>query len=264
MQITTDKGSCRLKKLYGLILIFSLAFNLLALGVLDRAIFYRDKIATDETAFYNQGLRTTRYDLMRQTGPPGPGVLLGGNLVRYWFLPAESEIPLVNLGGIEEKVEETYSRLKEVAAQLSPRLAVINAGFCQIHTALHTGRDVEAAMANNLAYLQLMVDEARSRDMVPILSSLAPVRTPFLLPFTGWFDDPFSKPDSENRAIREYNLRVRQLAAEAGLPFFDFHRVLVDSAGELAKPYALTDGEHLSREGYRVLNDFLLSELEKI
>jgi len=139
---------------------------------------------------------------------------------------------------------------------------VINAGFCQIHTAVRKGQGIDAALENNLNYLKRMVQLARSQNIILVCTSLTPVRRPYLLPFTGWIERPFTKVDVENQVLRKYNQQVRQLAIQEGVPFFDFHGALIDTSGQLAKAYALNDGEHLSRQGYRVLDALLLHGLE--
>jgi len=250
-----------MKIFFGMILIGSFLGNLLFLGGLDRTLFYRNKIAVADAAFYNQGLRTSRYDLIRSANLENLGVVLGGNLVRYWYLPADISVPLVNFGGIEEKIEATYSRLREVARELSPRFVVINAGFCQIHTAINAGRDVPAAIDNNLKILKQMIATARENQIVPVLSSLPPVRSTYLLAHTGWFEFSSDKKNIENRSIAKYNAEIKKIANDNDLPFIDIHTLLSDAQGEMKKEYALTDGEHLSQQGYRVLNKFLQQQL---
>lgn len=258
------QGKSFLKKFIWFILIISVVGNLLALGILDRTLFYRDKIAAEESAFFNQGLRITRSALIRQADYPQLGILLGGNVIRYWYLPSDEATPLANFGGMEEKAEETYTKLKQLVTEMSPRFVIINVGFCQIHTAVYAERDVEAAITGNLDYLRQMVDVASGYDVIPILSSLAPVRATHFLPFTGLFERSSAKKDTENKAIREYNTLVKRLAGERGLPFLDFHAVLVNVEGQLQKSYALTDGEHLNQAGYQALNTFLNGQLVKL
>jgi len=253
-----------MKKTLWILLVISLAGNLLALGILDRTIFYKNKISVDETAFYNQGLRTSRSDLIKEADYKHLGILLGGNLVRYWYLPADVDTPLVNLGSIEEKVEATYAKLKQVVAELSPGFVIINAGFCQIHTAVHAERNVDAAISGNLEYLRKMVAVAKAQGTVPILTSLSPVRATHLLPYTGLFERSSVKKDAENSSISEYNAQVRTLASDNGIPFLDFHNILANEQGQLEKEYAVTDGEHLNQKGYQAVNAYLRRQIEKL
>lgn len=253
-----------MKKLFWLFFIVFLLGNLLFFGVLDRTLFYRNKIAVDDAAFYNQGLRTTNYDLIRSARFKNLGVLLGGNLIRYWYLPADSSMSLVNLGGIEEKIEGTYARLQEVAKELTPNFVVINAGFCQIHTAVNSGRDVSAAIENNLKVMKRMIATSLDNKFMPVLSSLSPVRPRYLLAHSGLFEFSSEKKNIENYYIAEYNAEIKKIAAENGLFYLDIYSLLADGQGELNKDYALTDGEHLSRAGYKALTLFLKTALVKI
>ena len=238
-----------------------LTVSILGLLVLDKALFYREKISQDEQSFYNEGLRITNPEIIRSANFPHLGVILGGSLFRYWFLPLDGNLQLVNYGGLEEKIEDTYGKLKIVITDMHPEFVVINGGFCQIHTAVYSERDVKKAIDSNMYFLRLMINETKSNGVVPVLSSLTPVRPVYKLPYSGMMEIPSRKKTIGNDVIRTFNSKIEQLAQTENILFVDFHKVLVDETGQLHKDYALTDGEHLNRDGYQVLNEYLVSQL---
>lgn len=253
-----------MKKILLVIFAVSLIGNILSLGVLDRALFYRDKIGTEESEFFNQGIRITDLKHIQQKQLSPVVMMLGGNMVRYWYLPEVSGKLLYNWGGVEETSSETEAKLLKVLEHFSPQMVILNLGFCPIHTAVFAERDIDKVIANNLSILRRMIVLAQGHGTVPVLSSLPPVRSYYLLPFTGWFELSDGKKDIENQALLAYNAEIRQLADSENLPFIDFYAALVNASGKLTKEYALTDGEHLSAAGYRVLNDLLVNELERM
>jgi lysophospholipase L1-like esterase len=170
----------------------------------------------------------------------------------------------VNYGGIEESTVDTSAKLKMFAAELKPEFVVINAGFCQIRTTVHNKQDVAQAIDSIMHNLHLMADEAKSRGIIPILSTLPPVRPVYLLPYSGLIGLPSREKPILNEAIQNINAKVKQLARERNLPFVDFHKALADETGLLRKEYSLSDGEHLNWEGYRAMSDFFVRELTPI
>jgi lysophospholipase L1-like esterase len=62
----------------------------------------------------------------------------------------------------------------------------------------------------------------------------------------------------QNAPVREFNQRLKRLAAEFSYDFLDLHRLFTDASGEL-KPEFTADGLHLTEPGYQVWR----SEVEK-
>lgn len=253
-----------LRKFIGILLFLSIAANIAGLALFDRTLFYRNKIAIDEADFLNEGVRIISTAAISQADLPNLGVLLGGSLFRYWFAPVDGNFLLVNYGDVEEKSKDTYAKVKKVAAELTPEFVLINAGFCEIHTAVHNDKDVEKAFDINMHYLRLMIEEMKSNDILPIMTSLPPVRSKHLLPSSGWFELPSEKKKLENNALQTYNKMIVEMAQSENLPFIDFNKILTDKTGRLRKEFSLTDGEHLNRNGYQMLNEFFVSQLETI
>ena len=54
-----------------------------------------------------------------------------------------------------------------------------------------------------------------------------------------------------NANVREFNGRLRKLAAEFGCDYVDLHRLMIDDQGELKAEYT-REGLHLNEQGYQV------------
>ena len=100
-----------------LLLLLVLAVSFKGWQILEKAVFYHDKITTDEKNFYNEGLRITKPEVIRAANLPHLTALLGGSLFHYWFQPVDENWPLVNYGGLEEKVRDTYDKVKIISTE---------------------------------------------------------------------------------------------------------------------------------------------------
>ncbi len=250
----------------GVLLLFSVFANMFSLVVLDRALFYRDHIRNQENAYVNEGLHLDDNNKIRLLSESGEklGVFIGGNLVRYWFFPTDLPLVIVNRGRIEEKISVTLSRFPETVLAVDADYVIINAGFCEIFTTINAGRDSEPVMQKDFQLLQAIVALALAHGVQPILTTLPPVRPHIILPYTKLFEYHGEYIDRENEAFARYNQLLRDFCRQQYLPLIDFHAVLVDEVGQLAREYAGSDGEHLSDAGYEILNRTLQQRLTEI
>lgn len=267
-------GGARLKERYAMkkvstviliaIFFFSIIGNLIAVFVVDRALHYREVIQQVESRFINHGLHLERNDDIRAANIDNLGVAVGGSLVRFWLFPRDYSFHLVNQGGIEEKIKTTFERLDDTVVAIDAKWALINSGFCEIHTAIHTGRDVTPVIQKNLDYMNEIILKLKENHILPIITTLTPVRPIHLLGYLRRFDIPSENKKAENRALNDYNNRLRSLAQEKGLPLIDLHKAMADMNDELIKEYSLTDGEHLNYKGYEKLSQVMEAALKTI
>jgi lysophospholipase L1-like esterase len=257
-----------IKKLiyYGLLgaVIVSGIVNLLLMVVVDRAFHYRDSIGHLENSFFNEGIRLVDKKQIRATDISPLGAFVGGGLVRYWFLPADFPFRIANWGGVEEKCQTTLKRFDDTVISSGSDFVLINAGFCDIVTAVRFDRSVSDTISSNIEYLEQMVEIADDHNIIPVLTTLTPVRPRFLLSHLKALDYSWAHKASENKAIQKYNKRIRELSRKTTTPLIDFHGALSDEDGLLRQEYAISDGEHLTYSGYGYLNGFLKSELLRI
>lgn len=246
------------------ILALSLAGNLAGLVVLDKAMHYREKIRFVEETFPNEGLRLVEPGLIRVAGIEDLGVFVGGGLARHWFLPANLPFAIANLSGMEESITTTAERFEENVIASGAAFVIINAGFCDIYNAIQDGRDLLPVLEKIEGLTRRMVQQARTHEVVPIVTTLTPVRGRFLLPHQRLIEYSTRNKAAENSAYREMNRRLAALSASERIPLIDFHEALCDEDGFLARAYALPDGEHIHLDGYRHLTGFLQNELQRI
>jgi lysophospholipase L1-like esterase len=247
-----------------ILLIFSFLGNLISIVLLDRTIHYRDTIRFVERIFPNKGLHLVRTHLIKQVDGPPLISLVGGSLIRYWLLPPDFPFLIANWGAIEENCQATLDRFDRTVVDTGAELVLINAGYCNLVTAVRTGEFGPHVLTSNLRCLEEMVETAQAQQVIPILSTLTPVRPRFLFPHLKIGDYSWAHKAAENRAINQYNLMIQDLSREKNIPLIDFHAALSDTDGELIRRYAISDGEHLNPEGYQHLTRFLKKELTRI
>ncbi len=254
----------RFQKILPFLFALSLGCNILALFMADKLIHYRQFIRHIDTSFPNEGLRLVASGDIRAAGLPNTGVFIGGNLPRYWFFPKDFSHHIVNKSGVEESISLTRQRFHDTVIRAGADFVLINAGFCNIVTAVRQGKDPSPMVQGNFEVIQDTVALAQTNSILPILSSLPPVRPRFLLPHTQKIEYSSKFKKEENAAIEQFNNLLRDYCREKQLAFIDFHKVLSDENRELIQKYAVTDGEHLNLAGYTFLTSFLEKELDSI
>jgi lysophospholipase L1-like esterase len=248
----------------GVLLFLSILGNLFGLFLLDKGLHYRDCLRRIEESFPNEGLHLRSSDEIRAARIENMGVFVGGGLPRYWFFPKDFSFHLANRSQEEEPIATTFERFNENVIRSGAKFVIINAGFCDIFTAIHQGKKISPVLDRVMVNLRKMVDRAREHKILPILTTLTPVRPRFLLPHTRWlpYSAKFKVP--ENAAYQELNKRMRDYCMAEGVHMIDFFHALVAEDGELNSAYSLPDGEHIHPEGYLHLSRFLEGELKRI
>ena len=262
-----SEGKVIMKKLFWLVLfllIVSLLMNGAALLVLDKLLYYRDYISWIEDKYLNEGVRLTTSRELRAANLDRLGVFLGGDLGRFWFFSTKFPYKIANKSGREEPTAVTYEKFDEDVIQAGADFVLINTGFCDLYSAIHTGKRIEPVIEQNFDFTKKMVSLAQKNNILPILTTLSPVRPRFLLPNLRMWDYSSKNKKAENKAYREYNALLQDYCREKGVALIDFHEALSDEKGELNQQYSITDGEHINYEGYTFLTYFLEEELNRI
>lgn len=247
-----------------LIPFISLLGNLFGFYLLDKTLHYRETNRFFEESFPNEGLHLVTAQDLTSANIDRLGIFVGGGLPRYWFIPNDFPFKIANRSGPEESISTTWSRFDETVIRSDADFVLINAGFCDIYNAIHDERDVVEVLDKTLDFTIKMAAKAKAHQILPILTTLTPVRGRFLLPHLKWFTYSTKHKTAENAAFREMNRRLLELSRTEGVPLIDFHKALCDEEGLLDLAYSLQDGEHLSLEGYHRLTDLLEEELERI
>ncbi|MBU2628373.1 MAG: hypothetical protein KKE61_07140 [Proteobacteria bacterium] len=253
-----------LKKILILIFIGSLGANFFSIYVLDKALFYRKNLTHIEQRFPNEGLHIRNVKKISTSGFDKIAVFIGGSFVKFWFFPEDLPVKIFNQGGLEEKISTDYDKLKEKIIGSNVDYLFINSGFCEIHTAIQSGKDPEDAINHNFELFKKIVQSALNDSIIPIITTLTPVRPVFLLPYSRLFSIGSDKKNQENKALEKYNNMIRNYAFDNNLFLIDFNAAVKDKEGLLKKEFSITDGEHLDIEGYHFLDNFLRQEITRI
>jgi len=253
-----------LKKILVFIFIGSLGANFFSIYILDKALFYRKNLTHIEANFPNKGLHIRSVKQLTNSGFDKTAAFIGGSFVKFWFFPDDLPIKISNQGGLEDKVIQDYGKMQNDILGSGIDYVFINSGFCEIHTAISSKRDVGEVIAKNFTLLKKIIKLAQEDNIIPVVTTLTPVRPVFLFPYSRLFSFSSDKKNRENRALNKYNAMIRKYAADNNLSLIDFHNVVKDKDGLLKKEFSITDGEHLDIEAYNYLNLFLGKEITKI
>ncbi len=254
-----------LKKIFIILFIGSLVANLFSLYILDKALFYRKNLNHIELIYPNKGVHIVSVKKFASAGFDKTAVFIGGSFVKLWFLPVDLPVRIFNDGGTEEKIRRGYEKLKDDIIGSGVDYLFINSGFCEIHTAVNAGKDVAAVVRKNFNLLKKIVETAKSDHIIPVLTTMSPVRPVFLFPYSGWFSRGLTaNKKKENENLEKYNNMIRMYALKNKIFLIDFNKVLKDKNGLLKKEFSVTDGEHIDIAGYNFLNRFLRKKINEL
>jgi len=164
-------------------------------------------------------------------------VFLGDSITEFW--QAADPWPFwprgANRGISGETTRQMLERFERDVLALRPRVVHIMGGTNDLWHG-DPGPDASAAMANLIA----MVQAAQAHGIRPILASPPPIA-----------------PSAEHmfghsELCPVLRAKVAQYCRAAGICHVDYAASLTDQAG-LLKPALMTDGVHLSRQGYRAI-----------
>jgi lysophospholipase L1-like esterase len=109
-------------------------------------------------------------------------------------------------------------------------------------------------LARYQAQFSSWVEALRRRGVTPIVATVVPV-TPAR----------DARTPGKQRALRQFNRWLRELASQQALPLLDLERALGDGTPDnyLAARFAEADGTHVNRDGYAVLDRALWRTLQE-
>lgn len=167
----------------------------------------------------------------------GDSITIG--LSEYHILP---EKQVLGKGGINHKQARSQKveyggknvRIPDAVGQQKPKVAVVSFGI--------NGMGVFSEDEFMREYKGLMRDiRNKSPGTILVVQSVYPVSEGY----------GYEKPESNNKVIDSYNVKLIQMARDEGYYFLNTCEVLKDKEGALAKRFDAGDGLHINVEAYK-------------
>ena len=180
---------------------------------------------------------------------PAKVVFMGNSITDGWW-PADSMFFKTNgfvdrgIGG--QTTIEMLARFRADVINLKPKAVVILAGTNDI--------------AQNIGYISLenifgnivsMAELAKANGIDAILCSILPV-----------YDYPWRPGLEPAGKIIRLNAMLREYAEKNNLTYVDYHSAMKDERDGLPEKYS-KDGVHPTMEGYKIMEEMILSVLER-
>jgi lysophospholipase L1-like esterase len=137
-------------------------------------------------------------------------------------------------------------RFQQDVVNLQPKIVVILAGTNDI--AGNTGPMTLKEIRDNMLS---MVQLAKANNIIPIVCSVLPA-----------YDYPWRPGLEPNIKIPKLNTMLKAMASEQQVPYLDYFGAMADDRNGLPKQYT-TDEVHLTKEGYKVLEQLVQKEIKK-
>lgn len=178
-------------------------------------------------------------------------VVFMGNSITEGWAGANPEYftsnPYINRGIGGQTTPQMLLRFRQDVIDLGPKAVLILAGTNDI--AENTGpMTLEQIRDNILSMVQL----AKAHDILPIVCSVLPA-----------YDYPWRPGKSPNVKIPELNGLLKTMTVEQGVPYLDYFSSMADKRNGLPEAFT-TDGVHLTKEGYVVMEGMVEELLDKV
>lgn len=176
-------------------------------------------------------------------------VLFGNSITDSWasmrpeFFNSNA---LVGRGISGQSTYQFLARFRTDAVDLSPQVIVLNGATNDIAENTHP-YDEHKTFGN----IRSMVEIARANGIGVILTSV--------LPAAG-FKWNRSVTDAPEKIVA-LNGRLRALAEELGIPYVDYHALMLAPDGRALNPALALDGVHPNEKGYEVMEEALMKVL---
>lgn len=196
--------------------------------------------------------KVRKYKILNQIAQKGQTVLVGSSLMEFFPInelqqKLERKYCIYNRGIAGYVTEELLGSMEACIFELEPSKIFINIGTNDLSALDY---ELERLLAN---YDEILTRIAKRLPACLVyVMAYYPVNAKAEFPFVPResMEEMFQK--RTNRAIRDANKAIKQLAAKHGYVFIDVNEGLTDPEGNLKKEYAV-DGIHMFANGYAVV-----------
>ena len=182
-----------------------------------------------------------QYRRLRGTFGPVKNLFYGDSLTQVWpvheFFPNH---PTLNRGIGGDSVYGLYHRMGDDVFPYSPTRVFLLIGI----------NGIQEPAERILAHIKALADMMREKDIDVCLSSICPLREP----------DGYDRIQYQGKIV-DVNAELKAHADAEGMIFLDYHTALKDDTGQLAAPYALDDGTHLTFDAYVAMSEVVRPHL---
>lgn len=182
-------------------------------------------------------------------------VFFGDSRAENWTFPDLNHYEFIDRGISAQTSVQAIQRFSQHVRPLQPKVVIVQIGINDLKTiALFPDRKAEI-IANCRSNIEQIVRESNNLGAIVILTTIFPVGNVPLQRKPFWSDEIA-------QAIKEMNRDLATLANDRVI-VFDAFSILTDSQGKLRSNYQI-DELHLNQQGYSMLNQALIGQLEKL
>lgn len=177
-------------------------------------------------------------------------VFMGNSITEGWSVANPSffkEKAYINRGIGGQTSPQMLLRFRQDVINLQPKIVVILAGTNDL--AENTGPITPEQIRDNILS---MVQLAKTNDIVPMVCSVLPA-----------YDYPWRPGKQPNIKIPKLNTLIQQMCLEQKVPYLDYFSEMTDDRNGLPPAYT-TDGVHLTKKGYSVMEKLVEEAIEKV
>jgi lysophospholipase L1-like esterase len=224
--------------------LFRILFLVLALAIIEyEAYHYRSAPLINQSEYnpYNtKQYAEANINILKQKEKKV--VVVGDSIVEGWKFPNKiNGYMLINRGISGETTDSLIGRFTNDVIKIKPQYVVILAGIndiAAIYEADPNGVDLQ--IQKIVSNIKLMADNAKEKEIVPIVCSVLPVNEKYRLPV-----------QDINNAVIKLNQNLASMTKAEGMIYVDLWSIVIDqNTGMLKSDYSY-DGIHLNEKAYQ-------------
>jgi lysophospholipase L1-like esterase len=242
---------------------FFISFSSAVLSLLGSAIVLNIVLFNQAKKYYLEVNETrldpvglSYYPAPHKTGNQQPRVVFfGDSRAENWKSPDFRGYEFINRGISSQTSVQAVQRFAKHIRPLHPKVVIVQVGINDLKTIALFPERKTAIVAACRSNIEQIVRESKALGAIVILTTIFPVgevplqRRPF------WSDEI-------GQAVKEMNRYLATLAADRVI-VLDAFSLLADPQGMLLPNYQL-DELHLNKQGYLMLNQALVKQLEML
>lgn len=224
--------------------------------------FFSASAALETAKPANEEALPTKETAMNQ--PDKPIVLLGASYAASLTVETLAGIPLINKGIGGQQSFEMLARFDSDVVAAEPAMVIIWGFINDIFRSERSEMETTIEKTKS-AYLE-MIARAREHGIQPVLAtevtmSRRPGIKESVLAFVGRIAGKTSYQDYINSQVIAVNEWLKEIAAQQDLVLLDLQSLLADGDIMRKTEYAQDDGSHLTDAAYRVIAEYMGTQL---
>lgn len=178
---------------------------------------------------------------------------------------ANDNIIIYDKGVEGDLIEQILERYQSISNIMPHDIIIFEGGINNILSSIMSNFPKDVMRKRIIDSYWRMIKIAINNGKKAMVLEILPVTHKYLFPFMKIIQLPtMFNVETSNKFIDNINSELRIICKENGAHFIETHYKLENFRGELKREYASTDGYHININGYKILSELILAQINNI